>query len=79
MAKTSEERIGIVESEVDNLKITDNDLKKTDDEQWTAINSIREFMRKLVPIWVTVVLMVMSAITGSALTFAGMIIKVAGK
>lgn len=71
MGKTPEERIGIAETEI-------NTLIKSDDEQWTAINQIREFMRKLVPIWVTVTLMVMSAITGSALTFAGMIIKFAG-
>ncbi len=72
MAKTSEERIGIVETEVSNLKDSDGG-------QWVEINKIREFMRKLVPIWVTVTLMAMSAITGSALTFAGMIIKMAGK
>jgi hypothetical protein len=68
MAKTPEERIGIVETEV-------NTLVKSDDDQWTAINRIREYMRKLVPIWVTVVLMVASGITGSALTFAGMIVR----
>ena len=72
MARTSEERIGIVETEVSNLKDSDGD-------QWAEINKIREFMRKLIPVWVTVVLMAMSAITGSALTFAGMIIKMAGK
>ncbi len=52
-------------------------LKKDTGEQWTAINEIRTFMRKLVPVWVTVVLMASSFITGSALTFAGMIIKFA--
>ncbi len=72
MAKTSEERIGIVETEVVNLK--DSDVG-----QWAEINKIREFMRKLVPIWVTIVLMASSAVTGSALTFAGMIIKMSGK
>lgn len=68
MAKTPEERIGIVETEV-------NTLVKSDDDQWAAINQIREYMRKLVPIWVTVVLMAASGVTGSALTFAGMIIR----
>ena len=72
MAKTSEERIGIVETEVTNLKDSDG-------HQWAEIKGIREFMRKLIPIWVTVVLMAMSAITASALTFSGMIIKMAGK
>lgn len=72
MGKTSEERIGIVETEVDNLKGSDT-------SQWAEINKIREFMRKLIPVWVTVVLMVMSAITGSALTFAGMLVKMSGR
>ena len=72
MAKTSEERIGIVETEVTNLKDSDG-------HQWSEINKIREFMRKLIPIWVAIVLMSMSAVTASALTFAGMIIKMAGK
>jgi hypothetical protein len=68
MAKTSEERIGIAETEI-------STLLKSDDDQWSAINQIREYMRKLVPIWVTVVLMVASAVTGSALTFASMVIR----
>lgn len=72
MAKTPEERIGITETEIETLK-------KSDDEQWDAINDIRQFMRKLVPIWVAIVLMISSAITASALTCAGMIIKMAGK
>lgn len=68
MSKTNEERLGISESKI----IT---LEKSDTNQWVEINKLREFMRKLVPVWTTVVLMVMSAVTGSALTFAGMIIK----
>lgn len=72
MAKTPEERIGIVETEV-------GTLVKSNDEQWAAINRIREFMRKLVPIWVTIILMTMSAITASALTFAGMLIRISNQ
>ena len=53
-------------------------LRKSDDEQWEHINKVENALRKLVPIWTTVVLMAMSALTGSALTFAGMIIKFAG-
>lgn len=72
MAKTSEERIGIVETEVDNLKDSDSN-------QWTAINKLKErfdlLMRKWIPVWMAVVLTVMGTITGSALTFAGMIIR----
>ena len=68
MAKTSEERLGIVETEVGTLQESDRD-------QWGAINDLRKFMQKLVPIWTTVVLMCMSAVTASALTFAGMLIK----
>lgn len=71
MAKTPEERIGINETEISTLQQSDN-------KQWTAIEDLRQFMRKLVPVWTTIVLMVMSAVTGSALTFAGMIIKFTG-
>lgn len=52
-------------------------LRKETSEQWTAIHKIEEFMHKLVPIWVTLALMASSALTGAALTFAGMIIKFA--
>lgn len=72
MAKTSEERIGIVETEVDNLKDSDG-------KQWASIDKLKErfelLMRKWVPVWVTLVLTVMGTITGSALTFAGMVFK----
>ena len=68
-------KVGVLISEVENLKSADVKLGETDNSQWTAINDIRNFMHKLVPVWVTVVLMALSAITGSALTFAGMIIR----
>lgn len=72
MTKTAEERIGVTESEI-------KTLKQSDQGQWSAINELRAYMHKLVPIWVTIVLTVMGGITGSALTFAGMIIKMSGK
>ena len=72
MDKTAEERIGIGEAEIFNLK-------KSDSEQWDAINELRRFMQKLVPIWTTAILMVMSGITASALTFAAMIFKMWNK
>ncbi len=65
-------KVAVIESEVDTLK-------KSNDEQWGAINDIRLFMRKLIPIWTATVLMAASFITGSALTFAGMVIKFSGK
>lgn len=68
MAKSPEERIGITEKAIDNLE-------KTNTEQWDAINELRRFMHKLVPVWVTVVLMVMSAVTAGALTFASLASK----
>jgi len=54
-------------------------LEKDTTDQWTHINKIEDMMRKLVPVWTTVVLMVMSGLTGSALTFAAMIMKFTGK
>lgn len=72
MPKTAEERLGIIEK-------TTGTLEKSDGEQWDAINELRRFMQKLVPVWTTVVLMAMSAVTASALTFAGMVFKFAGE
>ena len=53
-------------------------LKENTDDQWSHINKIEDALTKLVPIWTTVVLMTMSALTASALTFAGMLIKFSG-
>ena len=72
MEKTVDERVGVSESKI-------STLEQSDSNQWSEINKLRELMRKLVPIWTTIVLMAMSAVTGSALTFAGMIIRVNGK
>lgn len=54
-------------------------LKDNDNKQWTKLNEHDGLFRRYVPIWTTVVLTVMGTLTGSALTFAGMIIKFAGK
>jgi len=53
-------------------------LEKSDVDQWTHINKIEAALPRLVPVWVALVLMLMSGLTGSALTFAGMIIKFTG-
>ena len=57
-----------METEVDNLKDSDS-------KQWEIISRIQNRP----PVWTTVVLMAFSGITGSALTFAGMLIKFAVK
>ena len=72
MSDTTDTKIAVVETEVETLK-------KSDGDQWNAINEIRQYMRKLIPVWVTLVLMAMSAVTASALTFAGMAIRMVGK
>jgi len=53
-------------------------LEKNDVDQWVHINKIEAALPRLVPVWVAIVLMMMSGLTGSALTFAGMIIKFSG-
>jgi len=53
-------------------------LEKSDTDQWNHINKIEAALPRLVPVWVAIVLMVMSGLTGSALTFAGMIIRFSG-
>lgn len=55
------------------------DLKDDNSKQWDEINWLKKALTKLVPIWVTVVMMAMSFITGSALTYAGLVIKFSGK
>ncbi len=72
MAENIDTKVAVITSEMETLKNSDSD-------QWKAINEIRLFMRKLIPIWTATVLMAASFITGSALTFAGMIIKFSGK
>lgn len=72
MSDTADTKIAVVETEIETLK-------KSDDDLWSAINEIRQYMRKLIPVWVTLVLMAMSAVTASALTFAGMAIRMVGK
>jgi hypothetical protein len=72
MPKSDQERIGIVETEIVNLKDSDS-------KQWSAIDVLKEkydtLMRKWVPVWVTIGFTIMGAMTGSALTFAGMVMK----
>ena len=53
-------------------------LEKNEVDQWEHITRLESALTKLVPIWVTAVLTTSGFITGSALTFAGMIIKFAG-
>ena len=54
-------------------------LEKSDKDQWEEINGLKKALTRLVPVWTTIVLMAMSALTGSALTFAGMIIRFTGQ
>ena len=56
-----------------------DNLKQSDTDQWDHINKIEAALPKLLPVWVTIVLMVMSGLTASALTFAGMWMKFSGK
>ncbi len=56
-----------------------NRVVKDTDDQWLAIEKLRDniktLMTKYVPIWVVVVISCMSGITGAALTFAGMVLR----
>lgn len=62
--------IAVIENQVDRLQ-------QDTAEQWKSIHELEKFMRKLVPVWVTIVVSVLTFITGCSLTFAGMIIKFA--
>ena len=48
-------------------------LRQSDLDQWTAINQLRNRL----PLWATVILMVMSGLVGSALTYAAVAVKLA--
>lgn len=61
------------------IKADIDNLKQSDKDQWEHITAIETALPKLVPVWITIVLTVMGAITGSALTFAAMMFKFAGK
>jgi len=64
--------------------VHDNRLKHLEDsdrDQWGHINELHsdytKLMQRWVPAWVSLVLAVSGFVTGSALTFAGMMIKFA--
>jgi hypothetical protein len=67
-----DQQCGIHKAEIENLK-------KVEEQQWSAISHLRsrldELMRKWIPVWVAVVLMAMSGVTASALTALGMALK----
>ncbi len=54
-------------------------LVKDTDDQWLAIEKLRDniktLMTRYVPIWVLVVVTSMGTITGAALSFAGMMFR----
>jgi len=70
MVEKCEEHSGCLQA-ISNLQISGRDL-------WSHVNAIEAALPKLVPIWVTITLTIMGALTGSALTFAGMISKFTG-
>ena len=49
-------------------------LEQDSGDQWTAINSLRNRL----PVWATVVMMVLSAMIGSAFTYAAVAARLAG-
>ena len=57
------------------------ELKRHDEKQWIEIGKLRDSianaLTRLIPVWVGVVLTMAGLITGSALTFAGVIFKFA--
>ncbi len=76
MTQVIEQKVAVNQAEI-------STLKESDSNQWSAIDKLRErfdlLMRKWVPVWVTITLTLMGTITGSAITFAGMILKFSGK
>lgn len=48
-------------------------LKDSDSAQWEAIRTLQTRL----PLWATVILMIMSALVGSALTYAAVVVRLA--
>jgi len=66
-------------SEHSGCKADIENLKSSDKKQWDHITTIENALPKLVPVWVTVALTCMGAVTGAAVGIAAMVIKFSGK
>lgn len=66
--KTPDERIGIAETEIGNLKTSD-------ENQWKAINKLQNRL----PIWATTIISVLTFFLGCSTTYAVMAFKLVGK
>ncbi len=64
MAKTSEERIGIAETEIDTLK-------ESDQRQWDIINKLQNRL----PVWATAAISLLTFLLGCSVTYAGLLIR----
>jgi hypothetical protein len=66
--KTIDEKIGVTEAKIENLEASD-------EKQWSAI----EKLQSRLPLWATVILMVMSGLVGSSLTYASLASRLISK
>lgn len=57
---------GVHESKIDRLE-------KETEEQWTAINKLRDRL----PVWATIVISLLTFLLGSALTYAALVVRLA--
>lgn len=67
-AKTADERIGIAETEIGNLKISD-------ENQWGAIDKLQNRL----PVWGTTIISVLTFLLGCSATYAVMAVRLMGK
>ncbi len=65
MVKTTEERIGINETEIETLK-------ESDTKQWSAI----EKLRNRLPIWATTIISLLTFFIGCLITYVMMLSKI---
>ena len=49
-------------------------LEKETEEQWTAINKLRDRL----PVWATIVISLLTFLLGSALTYAALVMRMKG-
>ena len=61
-----------------NLQIHESRITRNEEDIlkiWEKMTYLERALARLIPVWVALVLMAMSALTGSALTFASMMAK----
>ena len=75
---TAETKIQVNATKIENNAKAITGLGRHDGKQWEEISKLRDRLNKLVPVWIVIVMSVMSFVCGSALTTAVIVVKLVG-